>query len=182
MQKDIDLRKRENTRRPSRRTSAEKLKQMIKPHPNHLLLVAFLYISRQYGRPQKLRARSRLSNRHSSFKILPLSVNAFLSTDVFLFFMLPDCVIPMFKKPHNSPQFLDILWRKANARNVSFSISLQCSVYLVSSESIKPNINWSKVSCFRKQHNGRQIGLGSPTFRYDVQCVDHTLLSKCNQS
>ena len=77
---------------------------------------------------------------------LTVSMNAFHSTNLFCCFSryqapANSVAPPSVYKPDTTHNFLDLLRRRANARNVSFRISLRCLTYIVNS------VDNTKLSC-----------------------------------
>ena len=82
----------------------------------------------------------------SALSILPVSTNAFYSTNfsvAFLHYQAPaNSVAQSFCiQITHSPQFLDSLRRRANARNVSFRISLRWPIHIMNP------VDKTKLSC-----------------------------------
>ena len=81
-----------------------------------------------------------------------LATNAFHSTNLLLCFSrchFPTIsVAPSFcLQPTRNPQFLDSLWRRADARNIGFRISLRWQIHINNSVDKTKCILWTTVTC-----------------------------------
>ena len=113
---------------------------------------------REHGKPQNSRTKKIFFK--SALLILTVSTNAFQSTNLFCCFSRcqapTNSVAPYFcTYTTQDPQFFDSLRRRANARNLSFRISLRWPIYIINPA------DKTKLSCYTSHRRSIRVSLES---------------------